>query len=53
MGPFEAIEWVGSLAYRFDLSPYLSDFHNVFHMSMFRKYEPDTSQVVMWTKIPF
>ena len=45
--PFEIIERVGPLAYRLDLPPYLSDFHNVFHVSILRKYEPDLSQVVM------
>ena len=36
-GPFEIIERVGPLAYRLDVPPYLSDIHNVFHMSMLRK----------------
>ena len=51
-GPFEIIERVGPLAYRLDLPPHLSDIHNVFHVSMLRKYEPDPSQVIMWTEIP-
>ena len=51
-GPFEIIERVGQLAYRLDLPPHLSDIHNVFHASMLRKYEPDPSQVIMWTEIP-
>ena len=50
-GPFEIIERVGPLAYHLDLPPHLSDMHNVFHVSMLRKYEPDPSQVIMWTEI--
>ena len=50
-GPFEIIERVGPLAYHLDLPPHLSDIHNVFHVSMLRKYEPDSSQVVMWIEI--
>ena len=26
--------------------------HNVFHVSMLRKYEPDPSHIVMWSEIP-
>ena len=51
-GPFEIIERVGPLAFRLDLPPHLSDIHNVFNMSKLRKYEPDPSQVIMWTEIP-
>ena len=50
MGPFEIIERVGPLAYRLDLPPHLSGIHN--HVSMLRKYEPDPSQVIMWTETP-
>ena len=42
---------MGPLAYHLDLPPHLSDIHNVFHVSMLRKYEPDSSQVVMWIEI--
>ena len=51
-GPFEITERVGPLAYRLDLPPLLSSVHNVFHVSMLRKYEPDPSHVVMWSEIP-
>ena len=50
--PFQIIEQVRLLAYRLDLPPHLSDIHNVFHVSILRKYEPDPSQVIMWTEIP-
>ena len=51
-GPFEIIERVRLLAYYLNLPHSLSDIHNVFHVSMLRKYEPDPSQVLMWTEIP-
>ena len=51
-GPFEIIERVGFLAYRLALPPQLSHVHNVFHVSMLRKYEPDPSHVIMWTEVP-
>ncbi|XP_052198280.1 uncharacterized protein LOC127805566 [Diospyros lotus] len=38
IGPFEILERVGSLAYRLDLPPQLFGIHNVFHVSMLRKY---------------
>ena len=52
-GPFRVMERVGPFTDRLDLPPHLSDIHNVFHVSMLRKYDPDPSQVVMWTEIPF
>ena len=51
-GPFEIVERIGTLAYRLDLPPQLSHVHNVFHVSMLRKYEPDPSHVIMWTDVP-
>ena len=51
-GPFEIIKRVRPLGYRFNLPPHLSDIHNVFHVSILRKYEPDPSQVIMWIEIP-
>nr|XP_011462115.1 PREDICTED: uncharacterized protein LOC105350846 [Fragaria vesca subsp. vesca] len=44
--PYEIIERVGSLAYRLALPPELSRIHNVFHVSMLRKYIADPSHVL-------
>ena len=52
VGPFEILERVGDRAYRVALPPSLTGVHNVFHVSMLRKYEPDPSHVVMWSEIP-
>ena len=46
VGPFEIIERVGDLAYRLALPPSLSGVHNVFHVSMLRKYIQDESHVI-------
>ena len=46
VGPFEIIERIGKVAYRLALSPDLSAVHNVFHVSMLKKYVPDPSHVL-------
>ncbi|KAI6674220.1 hypothetical protein NL676_002126 [Syzygium grande] len=46
IGPFEILERIGTLAYRLALLPNLSQVHNVFHVSMLRKYEPDPTHVL-------
>lgn len=46
MGPFEILERVGTLAYRLALPPQLASVHNVFHVSMLRKYVPDPHHVI-------
>ena len=49
--PFEILERVGTVAYRLALSPNLSGVHEVFHVSMIRKYTPDPTHVVDWGKL--
>ena len=46
IGPYEIIARVGPVAYRLGLPPELSKFHNVFHISMLRKYIPDPYHVL-------
>ena len=46
--PFEIHERVGTVAYRLALPPNMSGVHEVFHVSMLRKYTPDPSHVVDW-----
>ncbi|KAJ0981394.1 hypothetical protein J5N97_009649 [Dioscorea zingiberensis] len=46
IGPFEILERVGAVAYRLALPPDLAQVHNVFHISMLRKYVPDPSHVI-------
>ena len=49
--PFEILERVGTLAYRLALPPSMSGVHEVFHVSMLRKYTPDPAHVVDWGEI--
>ena len=46
IGPYEIIARVGTVAYRLDLPPELYKVHNVFHVSMLRKYIPEPSHVL-------
>ncbi|TYK07646.1 DNA/RNA polymerases superfamily protein [Cucumis melo var. makuwa] len=46
VGPFEILERIGPVAYRLALPPSLSAVHDVFHVSMLRKYVLDPSNVV-------
>ena len=51
IGPFEILERVGTVAYRLALPPSMSGVHEVFHVSMLRRYTPDPAHVVDWGKI--
>ena len=51
IGPFEILERVGTVAYRLALPPSMLDVHEVFHVSMLRKYTPDPAHVVDWGQI--
>ncbi|TYK26797.1 pol protein [Cucumis melo var. makuwa] len=46
VGPFEILERIGLVAYRLALLPSLLAVHDVFHVSMLRKYMSDPSHVV-------
>ena len=46
IGPYEVIEKVGPVAYRLALHLELEKIHNVFHMSMLRRYRSNPSHVV-------
>ena len=39
---------MGAVAYRFALPPSLSNVHEVFHVSMLRKYTPYPTHIVDW-----
>ncbi|TYK19165.1 ty3-gypsy retrotransposon protein [Cucumis melo var. makuwa] len=46
VGPFEILERIGPVAYRLALPPSLSTVHDVFHVSMLRRYVADPTHVV-------
>ena len=51
IGPFEILERIGTVAYRLTLPPNMSGVHEVFYVSMLRKYTPDPAHVVDWGQI--
>ena len=51
IGPFEILERIGTVAYRLALPPSMSVVHEVFQVSMLRKYTPDPAHVVDWGQI--
>ena len=46
IGPFEILAKVGNVAYRLALYPKLSSVHNVFYVSMLRRYISDPSHIL-------
>ena len=51
VGPYEIIEKVGPLAYRLALPPELAKIHDVFHVSMLRRYRSDPSHILKDSEI--
>ena len=46
MGPFEIKSRIGDVAYRLKLPPEFAGVHDVFHVSMLRKYVRDPSHII-------
>ena len=51
IGPFEILERIGTVAYRLTLPPSMIGVHEVFHVSMLRKYTPNPAHVVDYGQI--
>ena len=49
-GPFEVLERVGPVAYKLALLPHVK-FHDVFHVSLLKRYLHDASHIVDWNVI--
>jgi hypothetical protein len=49
-GPFEILERIGPVVYMIALPTFMS-VHNVFHVSLLKKYIPDTNHVIDWNVI--
>ncbi|GFS40213.1 hypothetical protein Acr_00g0067210 [Actinidia rufa] len=48
---FQILDKVGEVAYCLALPPQLSGVHQVFHVSMLRKYNRDPSHILDWTEL--
>ena len=48
IGPFEMLERIGTVTYRLVLPPSMLGVHEVFHVSILRKYIPDPAHMVDW-----
>ncbi|KAK5793924.1 hypothetical protein PVK06_035102 [Gossypium arboreum] len=46
IGPYRVLKRVGPVAYQLELPPELDRIHNVFHVSMLRRYRSDPAHVV-------
>ena len=46
IGSYEVLERIGPMAYRLALPPELAKLHNVFHVSMLRRYCSDESHIL-------
>ncbi|KAL0561346.1 hypothetical protein IC582_001771 [Cucumis melo] len=53
VGPFEILERIGPVAYRLALPPSFAAVHDVFHISMLRKYVADPTHVVDFEPLQF
>ena len=51
IGPFEVLKRVGAVVYRLALPLSLSNVHEVFHVSMLRKYTQDPNHIVGWGEL--
>ena len=51
IGHFEILKRVGAISYRLALPPSMLGVHEVFHVSMLRRYTPDPTRVVDWGEI--
>ncbi|XP_028091503.1 uncharacterized protein LOC114291827 [Camellia sinensis] len=51
IGPFEILQKIGEVAYKLVLSPQLVEVHDVFHVSMLRKYIMHHSHIINWEEI--
>ncbi|PHT95637.1 hypothetical protein T459_03519 [Capsicum annuum] len=47
-GPFEVLENVGLVAYRFALPQGMLGFHPIFHVSMLKRYHEDGDYIIKW-----
>ena len=49
-GTFEVLDWIRPVAYRITLLANIKD-HNVFHVSLLKKFEHDPNHIIDWNVI--
>nr|KYP35607.1 hypothetical protein KK1_043339 [Cajanus cajan] len=47
IGPYQILRKIGLVAYQISLPPFLSNLHNVFHVTQLKKYISDPSDVII------
>ena len=53
IGPFEILERIGKVSYQLALPPAMSGVHDVFHVSMLRKYVHDPSHILQHPEVEY
>ncbi|MDV3191319.1 MAG: hypothetical protein Q8832_02695 [Candidatus Phytoplasma australasiaticum] len=51
VGTFEILKRIGKVAYELALPPHMEHIHNVFHVSMLKKYNSDSRHVIEYEPI--
>ena len=51
VGPFEIVECIGEVAYRLAVPPALSKLHDIFHVSMLKKYVHEVAHVLSYESL--
>ncbi|XP_040948616.1 uncharacterized protein [Gossypium hirsutum] len=51
IGPYEIVKRIDPIAYRLALPPELEKIHNVFHVSILRRYRSDHSHIIPHSEI--
>ena len=46
IGPYEIVKQIGKVAYQLKLPSEMSAMHDVFHVSMLKKYVPDLTHLI-------
>ncbi len=52
IGPFQILARVGNVAYQLELPQELGHIHDVFHVSLLKKYVPSSKQIEMPASVP-
>ena len=51
VGPYKILQRVGNVAYKLEMPPNLFQIHNIFHVSILKKYHPNLSHLLQTENI--